>query len=144
MHLLSLLHLSIFLAMLLSACTSLLASKDSNPTITKPPPRSLQHPPRGLNRNTPGKGDRFTMGPFKVFILNSIAIMPVIPPRKKSKTSLRHRIWRHQGIFEHTASGAERGGAAIELGSCYVDRVAAFADDGTGMDEPFRSVVRRS
>lgn len=78
MLLLNPLRLPILLTMFLSACASPLANPDSNPGITISPSYSLHHHPRGLKRNIPSTSHRFTMGPYKVFILKSIALMPVI------------------------------------------------------------------
>lgn len=77
MHLSNLLHVPMLLTMLPSTSASLLSNPDGKPDLTNTPSPSLQPRSLGLHRDTLSNSDRFTTGPFKVYMLKSIALIPL-------------------------------------------------------------------
>lgn len=147
----TLLHLPILslLPLLLSAHSSPQSNLANLPSPSPPPPRSL-YP------NTPSTGDHFTLGPFKVFLLKTVAILPIATvaeeiadffnrrrssrqPAEASQAGnrpVRLRVRGHQDISEYCTRGA-----VVELGSGHVHRIAASADDGVEVDGSFCGAI---
>lgn len=144
--------------MLLPTSASLLSNPDSKTDLTNTPSPSLQPRSLGLHRDTLSNSDRFTTGPFKVYMLKSIALIPLniaahamsdfftVVAQACHVQKLAGRITSHYDFgfgaitkfLNMMPATADAAAPPLDWDLCGVDWVAADGDDESEVDGAFR------